>query len=104
MSDSGTYSVTAVNPYGFATNSATLNIFTKPDLRISEVLSSPGSKSLRLQFHAVAGRRYELEGTSDLLNQTWISTGDIFISDTNALVTFDKQLPSQLRFFRVLVR
>jgi hypothetical protein len=57
---------------------------------------------VRIEFDAVAGRRYTLEAGESLDTGTWSPTGDTLESTGTGRVFFEKDATASMRFYRVL--
>jgi hypothetical protein len=61
-------------------------------------------ETLRIEFDAVAGRRYALEVCNRLAGELWTPTGDEFLATSDGRASFTKLGLGGPRFYRVTVR
>lgn len=64
---------------------------------------SVAGEAVRIEFDAVAGRRYVLEVRPDLADGTWTATGDVIRATNNSRMFFEKERAAVQRFYRVSV-
>lgn len=104
-SQAGAYEVVVANASGRATNRATLTVYAKPDLRITEVLSYPTAGNGRadwweltsFEHQAVRLGGWRFNDTNGGLADSFVFPADLSIAPGESIVFVEGLTPSEFR-------
>jgi len=108
IGDSGTYRVIVQNSQGRATNEATLNVTTRPNLVITEVMSAESTNPptavhndwfelSNLDNHSVDLTGYRLDDNSAMLSAAFTITNPVVIAPGESIIFVENSTPDQFR-------
>jgi hypothetical protein len=94
---SGRYEIMALNRFGTARRTVTLDVRSAPELRIRLE-----NDNVKIEFEGVTAHRHVLEFSGDLGGGRWTALGDSILGTNHVTISFDDIGNDASRFYRLL--